>query len=155
MTTGETIVRATIWLAMAAWTAAIVSRGKPAAKPLWTIGLSLYILHILFAYHVFYRWNNTIAWDRTASQTAEVVGVKTGVGLLVNFAFAAILFLDLVQQWRNKKPYRNLIDALVLFMIVNGAIVFGHGPVRWFGILLLLIVATKAATKRKNSKPLT
>ena len=141
MTTGELITRASIWLAMAGWTLAIISRGKPPAIWIWAASFDLYSLHILFAYGVFYEWSNKIAWNHTANQTAEAIGVNTGIGLAINFVFLAILLTDIVLQWRGKHCCRNFIDGLVLFMIVNGAIVFGHGPVRAFGALLLGIVA--------------
>ncbi|MAS93321.1 MAG: hypothetical protein CMO55_09000 [Verrucomicrobiales bacterium] len=154
MTTGELITRASIWLAMLCWTAAIISRGKPSAKWYWAAGFDIYCLHILFAYGVFYEWSNETAWDQTAQQTAEVTGLETGVGLIVNFTFAAILLFDVIQQWRGRKTFRNLVDAFVIFMIVNGAIVFGHGPVRVYGaalILALVLVARKHLARSRST----
>lgn len=152
MPTGELVTRAAIWFAMVAWTAGIVARDKPVAKWFWAVGFDLYLLHIILAYGVFYQWSNQVAWDETARQTAEVVGVETGVGLIANFAFAVVLLIDSVQQWRGKPCCRAFVDGLVLFMIVNGAIVFGHGPVRWFGCLLLALIVIGWVTKKNPSK---
>jgi hypothetical protein len=56
--------------------------------------------------------------------------------LLVNYAFAVWLAIELVFQFRNGKPVSLALEGFIFFMIVNGAIIFGEGPVRWFGLVL-------------------
>jgi hypothetical protein len=59
----------------------------------------------------------------------------------VNYAFGALLAVDLFSQWKNgARKWARWVDGLILFMIVNGAVVFGDGPVRWLGALLALAI---------------
>lgn len=140
----ETLTRATIWLAMGAWTCGIClgwRKNKQAARCLWTLGLFSYLVHILCAYEAFYQWSHGIAWESTARDTGAVTGFNSGVGLLVNYAFGALLAVDLFSQWNNgERKWARFVDGLVLFMIINGAVVFGEGPVRWLGCLLTLAI---------------
>ncbi|MDF1862847.1 MAG: hypothetical protein P1U87_21705 [Verrucomicrobiales bacterium] len=140
----ETLTLATVWLAMGAWTCGIClgwDTSKQVARGLWTLGLLSYLVHILCAYEAFYQWSHEIAWESTARDTEEVTGFDSGVGLLVNFAFGALLAVDLFSQWqKGERKWARFVDSLVLFMIVNGAVVFGDGPVRWFGVFLTLAI---------------
>jgi hypothetical protein len=148
----EWATRATIWLAMSSWVAGIAFRGHR-SRAFWTAGAVFYLLHILFAYAGFYDWSHRIAWEKTAADTAEATGFRTGVGLLLNFLFAAWLGFDLWNQWtRSVRKWRKTTEGLVLFFIVNGAIVFGDGPVVLFGIFLTgIILASWIIAIRKQS----
>lgn len=139
--TGDFLTRATIWFAMLVWTGGIVIPGEGRARLsrwFWTAGLLLYVIHIFFAYSEFYQWSHRVAWESTARDTLEMTGMDSGFGLLVNYAFALVLAIDVFRQWkeggRKGAPW---IDGLVIFMIANGAIVFASGPVRWLGTALL------------------
>jgi len=150
----EWLTRATIWLAMAAWTAAILLARRPnPARIVWTAALVAYLLHIVLAYAAFYEWSHRIAWEQTALDTARVTGWRSGIGLIVNYAFAAALAVDLARQWRGHRA-SSWIVGLVVFMIVNGAVVFGEGPVRWFGIALLCAMAGDWLRQRFRANPL-
>lgn len=143
---------ATIWIAMLAWTIAIFRTGR---RLWWAIGLAFYVAHIFAAYESHYHWSHEIARSETARQTAEVTGWDSGIGLYFNFAFAAILALDLGFLYlRDQRPFPRFVDGLVFFMILNGAVVFGNGTVRIYGALLCgLIVATWIVRARENSLP--
>jgi len=116
---------------MAAWTAAIVERSRLRFR---LIALACYGVHIVAAFHGSYGWSLEAAWSHTAAQTEALTGWRSGVGLPVNFAFFALLLADLRWRWR-------FVDFVIVFMIINGAIVFADGPVRWFGVVLVVIVA--------------
>jgi hypothetical protein len=148
---GEFLTRAAIWLAMGLWTLAMTrSRHRAgAARWFWTAGLAAYVVHILLAYGSFYGWSHRIAWETTARDTAETVGLDSGFGLLVNFAFAAVLAADVVVQWRTGvRKAGGWIDAFVLFLILNGTVVFGEGAVRWYGGLLLVSICIVRCYRR-------
>jgi len=148
------LTRATIWLAMSAWTAAILLARQPRrARAAWTGALVAYLLHIVLAYAAFYEWSHRIAWEQTALDTARVTGWRSGIGLIVNYAFAAALAVDLSRQWRGHRA-SSWIVALVVFMILNGAVVFGEGPVRWYGLGLLFAMAGAGLRQRFRAKPL-
>jgi len=136
-----TLTLAAIWLAMGAWTAAMLVRGR-SARWLWTVGLAVYGVHVIGAYGAFYGWSHVEAWRQTANDTAEVVGVRTGVGLLINHAFGLVLAIDVFSQWgRDRRWAPRWVNGLVVFLMVNGAIVFGEGAVRGYGALLILALA--------------
>jgi hypothetical protein len=142
--TGDLLTRATIWLAMLSWTGGIVSGAGGRARfsrGLWTVGLLIYAFHICFAYSEFHQWSHFVAWESTARDTLEMTGMDSGVGLLVNYAFALVLAIDVFRQWqKGRRKGAGWIDGLVIFMIVNGAIIFGSGPVRWFGAGLIAVI---------------
>ena len=152
---GEWLTRATIWIAMGLWCGAMVMpAGKAlAVKWLWTVALVVYGAHILVAYQHFYQWSHQMAWEATAADTAATVGFDSGVGLLVNFVFALILLVDVVIPWRTgRRRGAAWIDGLILFMILNGAIVFGEGAVRIYGIFLLALTGLAVASRRIKSR---
>lgn len=148
------LTQATIWIAMLAWTVAIFRKGE--SRWWWAAALAFYIIHILSAYESHYQWSHDIAISETARQTAEVIGWDSGIGLYFNYAFAAILAIDLGVLWfRKRRPFPRFVDGLVFFMILNGAVVFGSGAVRIYGALLwVLIVATWIFRARENSSPM-
>lgn len=126
----------TIWLAMLVWAVAIPFLGRNSVRWLWLCGFVFYLLHIGFAFHHYHDWSHAAAWEATARDTEALTGFRTGAGLLVNYAFAIWLAIELVLSFRKDKPVSFALEGFVFFMIVNGAIVFGEGPVRWFGVVL-------------------
>jgi hypothetical protein len=137
----ECLTRGVIWLAMGAWTVGMVTSGRAVARVWWLLGMVAYVAHILLAYGFFYEWSHRVAWEETARETSEAVGLDSGLGLVVNFAFAAILGLDLLLQWsRGVRLPGRWLDGVVVFLIINGAIVFGEGAVRWYGAALVLVI---------------
>lgn len=140
----EFLTKVTVWLAMLGWVSALVAgrfRLSLSARILWTSGLVCYLLHILFAYEAFYDWSNKIAWEQTAADTERLTGVRSGAGLLVNFLFLGFLTFDICRQWFGRMQRAGkILEVFVVFMIFNGAVVFGSGAVRWFGVALLMIL---------------
>jgi hypothetical protein len=143
-----------IWLSLAAWTGAECLRlARPrgaggAARDLWVLGAALAWLHVGLAFHFRHGWSHASAFAETARQTEELIGWKVGAGVFVNYAFLAVWGIDAL--WWGLRPLRfaerpPLLDAAVrsflVFMFVNGAIVFGHGPIRVLGILSVLALA--------------
>lgn len=145
-----------IFFAIICWSAALVS-APPLARIAWTAGLGLYLTHIVFAFDAFYDWSHDVAIEVTAKETAAVIGLETGFGLWVNYAFGLILALDVWQQWRaGTRRYALAIDWLVIFMMVNGAIIFADGITRLYGAGLVLAVIAlrwrrRGLTVRENS----
>lgn len=147
--TPEWLTRASIWIAMAAWTCGIVG-GKRASFSdsnswwPWLAGLIFYAIHIVLAYGAFYDWSHAVAWEKTALDTAAATGVKTGIGLLLNFLFGAWLAWDLYGRCRGRTGWTpRVTEGFVFFFLINGAIVFGNGPVVAFGAVLCLMIVLK------------
>ncbi|MEM9280244.1 MAG: hypothetical protein AAGA96_00320 [Verrucomicrobiota bacterium] len=152
---GHILTQVTIWIAMGLWS---VAMGFPSgrfrfARWLWTVALISYGAHIVLAYQHFYDWSHRVAWEATALDTKETTGFDSGVGLLVNFAFALLLAIDVGEQWRHGKRRGTVwVNGLVLFMVLNGAVVFGEGPVRAYGIGLLMVATAGLVWRRLRAR---
>jgi len=143
----------TIVFAITCWSVALVT--DPAiARIAWSAGLILYLAHIVFAFDAFYEWSHHVAIEITAEETAALTGWETGFGLWVNYAFGLILALDVWRQWRNGTRRLALaIDWIVIFMIVNGAIIFADGITRLYGAVLILAVIALRWRRRCLTTP--
>ena len=146
------------WLSLLAWAGAecIRLRGlrtprrEEKARALWTTGLALASVHVALAFHLRHGWSQASAWAETARQTQELLGRPYGWGLFVNYAFLAVWAADAAWWWGKPASFSTrsrLLDVpirlFLLFIFVNGAIVFAHGAVRILGLLTLaaLVVA--------------
>ncbi len=139
-----------IFLAVTCWSVALVNAGR-SARIAWTAGLIFYLIHVVFAFDAFYDWSHRLAVEITARETAEVFGLESGIGLWVNYAFGVILALDVTQQWLGRKRrFSRTIDWLVLFMIVNGAVIFADGITRLYGIVLFMTVIVMRWRKHRS-----
>ncbi len=131
---GESVTRATIWLALTLYVAGQMAAraSRPAAaRRLNALGGVAFLAHIVAAFQFHHHWSHSAAYADTARQTAELTGWNSGFGLYINYLFAAVWLGTLV------KPVQNWpIRVFFWFMIFNGAVVFVHGPMRWFGLAL-------------------
>lgn len=114
----------------------------------WTAGAALIIMHSAAALHVRHGWSHRQALESTAIQTKAVTGVDWGGGLYVNYAFLALWAADAMWWWlrpgayaARPAPVTHALAAGFLFMFLNGAVVFAHGAMRWFGAACVGIVA--------------
>jgi hypothetical protein len=131
------------------------------ARLAWTLGCLFYLSHILLAFHFFYRWSETFAYNQTARQTRELFGLNWGGGLYFNYLFTAIWIGDATYWWLagddrylRRSPRITLpIHAFLFFIAVNGAIIFPHGPMRHVSaIIAVFLLAYAAVTFFKSSK---
>lgn len=153
MSPDDFALRATAWLSLAAWAASEWARrsGGPVperrARALFTLGGLGLALHTGLALHLRHAWSQGDALREIARQTQEVTGVAFSFGLFVNYAFLAFWAAEVLWWWRSPAGYEQrpatlawASRAVFLFMFVNGAIVFGRGPVRAFGVVMVLAV---------------
>ncbi len=143
MTTGEFLTKLTVWLALAAYaigTALIVRSPSPRTRVVWTLGCGFYVAHVLCAFGFFHHWSHTAAYEETARQTRELVGWHWGGGLFVNYLFTLVWLADVLWWWlaplghaRRSAVATALLHGFFFFMVFNGTVVFGRGPVRWYG----------------------
>ena len=106
------------------------------------------------AFHFEYDWSHAIATAETAVQTRELTGWDTGIGIYINYAFAICLLIDLIIQANHKVDHggRKFINGLVIFMIINGAIVFGTSHSRIAGGICLgylAVIGVKSRAARR------
>jgi hypothetical protein len=148
----------TIRLALAAYFLACafwLMRSARAARSAWIAGCAAYLAHAAAAFHWHYGWSHAVAVQETARQARALTGVVAGYGIWLNYAFCLLWAQSAIAVWRSGRPPLPWIHAVFLFMIVNGAIVFAAGPVRWAtigGYLGLLLIW--AWRRRRPSIPL-
>src|SRR5437763_16272962 len=80
-------------------------RGRSVARLAWTGGLLAVAAHVACAFHFYHHWSHAAAYDRTAEQTAEAVGLNWGGGLYVNYAFVLLWAADVCWWWRDPEGY--------------------------------------------------
>ena len=157
----------TIYISLALYVLALSllmsSRDEPArrlARLAWTAAFSLYILHVLAAYHYQHRWSQADALSHAAKRTAEVVGLDWSGGLYVNYVFTIVWFADVAWWWRNAEAYRRRprwmtfsIHAFFAFIAINSTVVFARGAVRWISAAAAAALVVLWFSQRKNKLP--
>lgn len=149
MTAGEILTRWTVRLALILFAASLAWRlagphWKPAPWPrrLWTAACGLYLAHVVCAFGFMHDWSHLAALTQTARRTEQLTGWKWGGGLYFNYLFTIVWTIDAAWWWLHPATYRAaglahwLIYAFMLFMAVNGAIVFAEGPTRYVGLAI-------------------
>ena len=151
MDTGEWLTRGTVWLALLLHVANEVVKhtartgGQAAARWLNTLGCAVFLAHVACAFHFYHGWSHTNAYADTARQTAKLFGWNWGGGLYVNYLFALLWAGEVIWSWANPGGHLQRpgwmtwsLRSFFLFMMLNGAVVFVHGAMRWFGMILCL-----------------
>jgi hypothetical protein len=151
MTNGEMLTRLTIWVVLCAYAIAastlLLAQHRPrwlnAARSAWTCACVFLLLHVGFAFHYYHGWSHAAAYRDTASQTADVTGINWGGGIYLNYLLAVAWVADVLYWWLAPQRYEQrsshvtaVWHGFVFFMVFNGSVIFGTGPVRWFGILI-------------------
>ena len=147
----------TIWAALAAYTVAELGRahvgpvrGHRGVRGIWSCACLLYLAHVASAFQFWHSWSHAAAYAHTATQVAAVVGLNWGGGIYANYAFTALWVVEVAWWWAAPVSYETrppgivfTIRAIFLFMIINAAVVFVAGPMRWVGAGLVsaLLVA--------------
>ena len=150
---GDLLTRVTIWLALGLYAAAQVGRRRPAARTsgagLWLLmlGCGLYLAHVALAFQVHHLWSHAAAVAHTAAQTQALVGWNWGGGIYINYLFSTLWVGETAWWWLSPERYGNrsrgvelAVRGFFLFMIVNGAVVFVHGPQRWLGVAIVAVL---------------
>jgi hypothetical protein len=154
MSRGELLTKLSVWLALAAYTIATArwlnqrrtDRALCVARWIYTLGCALFFLHVACAFSFFHHWSHDDAYRETARQTAELTGWPWGGGLYINYVFAAAWLAVVLCLWLAPGSFRTsrwiaAWHAFVAFMMLNGAVIFVHGPMRWLGVLLCTTLA--------------
>jgi hypothetical protein len=152
MEIGDLLVRGTIWLSLLAWVVGEWRRSahrgtKAAGRTEWTAGALAALGHAAAAFHLRHGWSHSAALAETARQTAAVTGLDWGGGIYVNYLSLAVWTADAGWWWlnpetfgRRPKALDRVVRTFPLFMFVNGAVVFGQGPIRVAGTAAVLAV---------------
>lgn len=165
--TAEWMTRGTVWLALSFYVAAEMAMAFErkttgrAGRWLNAIGIGIFLLHVVCAFHFYHHWSHAVAYADTARQTAEFSGRNWGGGLYVNYLFTLVWMGELIWWWASPTTFARrprwmgrVVRGFFMFMIFNGAVVFAHRPMRWYGVLLclLLVVSWWRLWKQADSK---
>jgi len=134
---GEALTRGTVWLALTLYVASELAARRShrgAARWLNALGCSAFLAHVACAFQFYHHWSHSAAYADTARQTAQLTGWNSGAGLYINYFFALVWVATVITPPRG--PIIGMVRGFFLFMIFNGAVVFVHSPIRWFGLLL-------------------
>jgi hypothetical protein len=107
MDSGELLTRWTVRVALAFYVIALavrlLARGQPAwlavARLAWTAGYVMFLLHVAFAFEFYHHWSHDAAYQDTARQTEEVIGVAWGGGVYANYVFVVVWGFDALWWW--------------------------------------------------------
>ena len=157
MNRGELLTRLTVWLALCGYALGaallLLARGRAdllnRARRAWTFGCAFFLAHVVCAFGFFHGWSHAAAYRETARQTAEVTGLHWGGGLFLNYLFALAWIADTMWWWLAPASFARrpvwltaAWQGFLFFMVFNGTVVFGKGPVRWFGAAICAGLAT-------------
>jgi len=139
---------------------ALMRRSLPSdrwARAIWTIGLTLALLHVILAFELIYAWSHEAAVAATVRQTVDRFGRGWSGGIYVNYGFLMLWLGDVCWWWVAPRSHfsRSLrIEharlALFTFMFLNGAVVFASGTGRLVGIVSVCVVLLSLFARRSN-----
>ena len=161
---GDLITRGTVWLALTLYVASelrgAVRRDRNRLSISWwlyTAGCVLFLGHVAVAFNYFYGWRHAVAYADIARQSKKLTGWDSGGGIYLNYFFgivwvSEVLWARIAYGGYSSRPafWMWAVRALFLFMIFNGAFVFVRSNMRWFGLVLclLLMMSWRIGAKR-------
>ena len=129
------------------------------AKSFWLTGGLLSLLHAIATMAFYHQFQHAAAYQDTAHQTEQAIGVAIGFGIWFNYIFVVIWLMDALwmsgfskSYFARHRAFNWTIYGFLSFIAFNGAIVFESGPVRWIGILAILTLVVIWKTCRKHNK---
>lgn len=139
-------------LALGCWLTDSSGRSRRLTRGFWTIGCAFNWLHTLAAYHFAHQWNHAEAVAHVERQSEQLIGISVGWGIYFNWCFGIAWTIDCAiawrtpsdQGWRTLGPARIALLCFMIFMWINGAIVFADGAIRWVATLSFLVLGIMA-----------
>ncbi len=141
-------IHASLLLYAAALILLLIARRPILARFLYTLGLVLLFIHVALAYHFFHHWSQAHVLQHTADQTFAMTGVRSSAGVYLNYLFMGLWLIDAIWWWgRPAGAYRLRhksitlsLHGFLLFIIVNAAIVFPAGVIRWVSAAVVAVI---------------
>lgn len=127
---------------------------------IWTFGCLLFLAHVASAFQFYHHWSHAKAFQSTAEQTGELLGVRFGEGIYFSYLFTLLWVADVLWQWALPDSYRRRpvwlaagLLSFLTFIAFNGAVIFEDGVTRWVGVpvTLALLLAWLAMLLRARS----
>ena len=150
MTAGQTLTTESVHAAAALYVlsvAAWLEQRDRVSRITWSLACAFYLVHVAAAFQFYHHWSHTAAYIATERISGW------GASLYINYLFIAIWISDIIFWWRAR-AVRVAIHVFFAFMFFNAAVVFGAGPIRWFGaaatvlLIALYIIRTRIAPDR-------
>lgn len=121
-------------------------RAESRLRIVWTAGWVLMLGHWLAAFHFHHGWSHAHAVTETAEQTRELIGWEFGGGVYFNYLFLAAWSWDVMLWWLGQeqaawyRPIRRILLAFLVFIALNGVVVFKDGWLRWAGVAMSTLI---------------
>ena len=122
---------------------------------LWLAGAVLALGHGIGTVATFHHGSQTLAFESTAQRTEQLLGIRFGAGLFVNYVFLIVWLVDAlmaillpVRYRRLQRLYVYATDGFLLFIAINGAIVFQTGWSRSIGVISLIFLLMLVIQRR-------
>ena len=138
MDSGDWAIRLTALLALAGYCFALAgccakgSYTSASDSGWWRLGLVALIAHLVCVFHFAHDWSHANALADTTLRTAQIIGVESGFGLYLNYAFYLAWAGDVAWQRLAKQSHTNrsswvtaALHIFMAFMWFNGTVVFG------------------------------
>lgn len=127
----------------------IAPRAVGSVRRLYTAGCAVLLIHVAVAFHVHHHWSHAAARAHVEETTARYTGVASDVGLWLNYLAAGLWTIDVVFWWawgddRHASRQRWVsvaLQAFLLFMAFNAAVVFAHASSKAVGAAVALLLA--------------
>lgn len=117
-------------------------------RVVWTAGCLVFLAHIAAGMDFYHHWDHGHAYEATAQQTEDTLGIRFGGGIYVNHLMAIVWTGDVLWWWLAPASYRQrsprweqIIVGFFLFIAFNGLVVFKEGGLRIAGILGFSVLA--------------
>ena len=124
---------------------------------LWMLGACLAMGHSFGALFTFHHGSQAEALESTAQQTEKLLGFRFAAGLYVNYLFVLVWMIDATLRLVVPKKYelfphayRVAVLGFLIFIAINGAIVFKEGWMRTIGFACVLWLAFLFIRKRRD-----
>ncbi|MFT7633258.1 MAG: hypothetical protein ACI87E_004313 [Mariniblastus sp.] len=124
---------------------------REVAKHLWLLGSFASLLHAITTMVFFHGGSHELAFEDTAQKTEQLLGIRVGLGIYCNYAFVIAWLFDAIWWISSSRSYLTRHRAItwtvigfLLFIAINGAIVFEQGIVRWVALAGLVQLSLTA-----------
>ena len=114
---------------------------------LWLAGFLLLVLHVSLSFHFIHHWLHSDAWNRTATETENLIGIRSGSGIWANYLMLALWGMDLLRLHKAKTLNQvpsTAVDRVVAFffgfMFINATVVFGPVGYRYLACPALILL---------------
>ncbi len=135
------LLESTIWAAL--WLA-VLSAWVRWSRSCWIGGGVCLAAHVALAFHGVHGWSHEAAVEATAQQVEAVTGIRSGFGIWVNYLFL-MAWAGVAWRWdRLGSRGRRIWWGILLFMGVNGGVVFVEGVGRWIGVVWTMAAGVSA-----------